>query len=156
MERVISIRAVAARSDTLVAAGLAAVSALLVAWLAPPGGDAAAHLYRTELLRDGVVLWDNLWFAGHYPLASYSPLYYLPSALVGNVPLVVAAAIVSAALFASLATRQWGEAARWPARCFGVLAAGPLFTGTYSYALGLAAALGALRLVQAGRSWSAV
>jgi hypothetical protein len=147
---------VAARSETLTAAGLAAVSALLVATFAPPGGDSAAHLYRTELLRDGVALWDNLWFAGHYPLASYSPLYYLPTAVVGNVPLVVAASIVSAALFASLATRQWGVAARWPARCFGVLAAGPLFTGTYSYALGLAAALGALRLVQAGRTWSAV
>jgi hypothetical protein len=147
---------VVARGEIVMAAGIAGVSALLVATFAPPGGDAAAHLYRTELLRDGVALWDNLWFAGHYPLASYSPLYYLPSALVGNVPLVVAAAIVSAALFASLATRQWGEAARWPARCFGVLAAGPLFTGTYSYALGLAAALGALRLVQAGRSWSAV
>src|SRR5918996_1270993 len=105
MERVISIRAVAARSDTLVAAGLAAVSALLVAWLAPPGGDAAAHLYRTELLRDGVALWDNLWFAGHYPLASYSPLYYLPSALVGNVPLVVAAAA------AGLATGRVGRRA---------------------------------------------
>src|SRR5918996_607889 len=150
MERVISIRAVAARSDTLVAAGLAAVSALLVAWLAPPGGDAAAHLYRTELLRDGVAVWDNLWFAGHYPFASYSLLYYLPSALLGNVPLVVAAAVVSAALFASLAVQEWGAAARWPARLFGVLAAGPLFTGTYSYALGLAAALGTLRLFQTG------
>src|SRR5918992_5142483 len=105
MERAASIRpSVVAWSDTLVAAGIAAASALLVAWLAPPGGDAAAHLYRTELLRDGVAVWDNLWFAGHYPLASYSVLYYLPSALVGNVPLVVAASIVSAALFASLAT----------------------------------------------------
>src|SRR5918997_982692 len=66
--------------------------------------------------------------------------------------LVVAAAVASGALFASLATREWGEAARWPARAFGVLAAGPLFTGTYTYALGLAAALGALRLLQVGRT----
>src|SRR5687768_7029695 len=124
---------VAGRSEVLTASCLAGLSAVLVARFAPPGGDAAAHLYRTELLREGVALWDNLWFAGHYPLASYSPLYYLPSALVGNVPLVVAAAVVSAALFASLATRRWGAAARWPARCFGVLAAGPLYTGTYSY-----------------------
>src|SRR5687767_9898298 len=104
MERLVSIRAWAAGwSETLVAAGLAAVSALLVAAFAPPGGDAAAHLYRTELLRDGVALWDNLWFAGHYPLVSYSLLYYPLSALLGNVPLVAAAAVVSAALFASLA-----------------------------------------------------
>jgi hypothetical protein len=157
MERAATFRAsAAAASETLVAAGVAAVSALLVAALAPPGGDAAAHLYRTELLRDGVAVWDNLWFAGHYPFASYSLLYYLPSALLGNVPLVVAAAVVSAALFASLAMQEWGTAARWPARLFGVLAAGPLYTGTYSYALGLAAALGALRLLQTRRTWPAV
>jgi hypothetical protein len=157
MERVATFRAsAAAASETLVAASVAAVSALLVAALAPPGGDAAAHLYRTELLRDGVAVWDNLWFAGHYPFASYSLLYYLPSALLGNVPLVVAAAVVSAALFASLAVQEWGAAARWPARLFGVLAAGPLYTGTYSYALGLAAALGALRLLQTRRTGAAV
>ena len=157
MERAASIRSsLFVWSETQLAAALAAVSALLVAAFAPPGGDAAAHLYRTELLRDGVAVWDNLWFAGHYPLVSYSFLYYLPSSLLGNVPLVVAAAVVSAVLFASLATHEWGEAARWPARVFGILAAGPLFTGTYSYALGLAAALGALRLLQTRRTWPAV
>jgi hypothetical protein len=140
-----------ARADVVLPGLLAALTALAVVGLAPPGGDTAAHLYRTELVRDGVAVWDNLWFAGHYPLASYSLLYYLPAALVGNVPLVIAAAVASAALFAALAHAEWGDAARWPARVFAVLAAGPLFTGTYSYALGLAAALGALRLLQLGR-----
>ena len=143
-------------SESIVAAALAAASALAVVALAPPGGDTAAHLYRTELVRDGVTLWDNLWFAGHYPLASYSLLYYLPAALVGNVPLVVAGVVASAALFAALATHEWGAAARWSARAFGVAAAGPLYTGTYSYALGLAAALAALRLLQLGRPALAV
>jgi hypothetical protein len=145
-----------ATSETILVSALAAASAGAVALLAPPGGDSAAHLYRTELVRDGVALWDNLWFAGHYPLASYSLLYYLPASVVGNVPLVAAAAVVSGALFASIAVREWGDTARWPARVFGVLAAGPLFTGTYSYAVGLAAALGALRLLQARRPWAAV
>jgi hypothetical protein len=144
------------RRETLHVAVLGGLAAAAVATLAPPGGDAAAHLYRTELVRDGVHLWDNLWFGGHYPLASYSLLYYLPTALVGNVPLVVAATIASAALFAAIADHEWGETSRWPARVFAVLAAGPLFTGTYSYALGLAAALGALRLLQLGRPWLAV
>src|SRR5262245_3615218 len=115
-----------ARSEILTAAGLAALSALLVAPLAPPGGDAAAPLSRTQLLRHGGALWDTLWFAGHYPLASYGPLSYVLSAIVGNVPLVVAATIASAALFASITTRRWGDAAQWPARSFGVLVAGPL------------------------------
>jgi hypothetical protein len=145
-----------ARSEPVLCAFVAAASAALVASVAPPGGDAAAHLYRTELVREGVLVWDNLWFAGHHPLASYSVLYYLFAALVGNELLVVAGAIVSAALFATLARDEWGEAARWPARAYGVLAATPLFTGTYSYALGIAAALGALRLIQGGRRGAAV
>ena len=139
------------RADVLLPALLAALAAVGVVALAPPGGDTAAHLYRTFLVREGVYLWDNLWFAGHYPLASYSFLYYLPAALVGNVPLVVAAVVASAVLFASLAHGEWGDVATWPVRAFAVLAAGPLFTGTHSYALGLAAVLGALRLLQAAR-----
>jgi hypothetical protein len=142
-----------ARADIVLPGLLGALASIAVVGLAPPGGDTAAHLYRTELVRDGAALWDNLWFAGHYPLASYSLLYYLPAALVGNVPLVVGAVVATAALFAALAHAEWGDAARWPARAFAVLAAGPLFTGTYSYALGLAAALAALRLLQLGRPW---
>jgi hypothetical protein len=144
------------RYEALRAMALAAVPAALLIALAPTGGDAAAHLYRTLLVREGVYVWDNLWFAGQYPLASYSLLYYLPAALVGNVPLVFCAVLASAALFASISIREWGEAALWPARVFSVLAAGPLFTGTYSYALGLAAMLAALRALQAGRAWLGV
>jgi hypothetical protein len=144
------------RDEALRAMALAAVPAALLIALAPTGGDAAAHLYRTLLVREGVFVWDNLWFAGQYPLASYSLLYYLPAALVGNVPLVFCAVLASAALFASISIREWGDAALWPARVFSVLAAGPLFTGTYSYALGLAALLAALRALQADRAWLAV
>lgn len=138
-------------AEVLVAAGLGVASALALVAVAPSGGDAPAHVYRVFLVREGVYLWDNLWFAGTYPLASYSLLYYLPAALLGNVVLVVAAVVASAGLFASLAVREWGEAARWPVRAFAVLASAPLFTGTYSYALGLAALLGSLRALQAGR-----
>ncbi|HSL63455.1 MAG TPA: hypothetical protein VK874_02260 [Gaiellaceae bacterium] len=154
--RPVVLRGESLRGEPLRAAAIALVAALAVVALAPPGGDSAAHLYRTMLVRDGVAVWDNLWFGGQYPLASYSPLYYLPAALVGNVPLVVAAVVASAALFASVATHEWGADARWPARAFGLLAAGPLFTGTYSYAAGLAAALACLRLLQLRRPWLAV
>jgi hypothetical protein len=140
-----------ARAEQLLCAVLAGLSGLAIVALAPPGGDTAAHLYRTELVRDGVWVWDSLWFGGHYPLVSYSLLYYLPAALVGNVALVLAATVVSGALFAAVARAEWGDAARWPARLFAVLAAGPLFTGTYSYGVALAFALGTLRLLQLGR-----
>ena len=36
----------------------------------PDGGDVPAHLYRTLLVHQNVYLWDNLWFAGQYPLVS--------------------------------------------------------------------------------------
>ena len=132
-----------------------AVAALLLAF-GPAPGDAAAHLYRTFLVRHGALVWDNLWFAGHYPLASYSLLYYLPAAVFGNLPLVFAAAVASTVLFAVVAFREWGSVALWPSRVFGILAAAPVFTGLYSYALGFAALLGALRAVQTKRTWLAI
>jgi hypothetical protein len=157
MEAVTTRPAGLVRAETVLVAGLAAGAALAVTLLAPPGGDAAAHLYRTELVREGVRLWDNLWYGGHYPLTSYSLLYYLPAALVGNLPLVVVATVASAVLFAQVAAGEWGEdVARWPARLFAVVAAGPVFTGTYTFALGVAAGLGALRLLQLGRRGWAV
>jgi hypothetical protein len=148
-------RIVSPRREVLLAGGIACIGAGLLIALAPPTGDAPAHLYRTLLVREGVLVWDNLWYGGHYPLASYSLLYYLPAALVGNLPLVFAAVVLSAAFFASLVEREWGVAGHWPARVFGVLAAGPIFVGTYSYALGLAAGLGALCALQRGRRWLA-
>ena len=127
-----------------------------LALFGPPGGDAPAHLYRTFLVEEGVFVWDNHWYGGHYPLASYSLLYYLPATVFGNAPLAVVAAIVSAALFASIAEREWGGRAVWPARVFAVLAVGPIFTGTYTYALGLAALLASIRALQARRIWLAL
>jgi len=139
--------------ESLVAAGIAAAVALaLVAW-GPPAGDESAHLYRTLLVRDGVLVWDNLWYGGHYPLASYSLLYYFPAALVGNLVLVVVAVVVSAALFATIAVEEWGEAARWPSRVFAVCACAPVFTGTYAYAVGFAALLASVWGFQSGRRW---
>jgi hypothetical protein len=144
-------RLIAPRRETLLAGVVACIGAAVLVVLAPPTGDAPAHLYRTLLVREGVFVWDNLWYGGHYPLASYSLLYYLPAALVGNLPLVFGAVVLSAILFASIVEREWGAAAHWPARAFAVLAAGPIFVGTYSYALGLAAGLGALWALQGGR-----
>ena len=107
-----------------------AVAAFILA-VGPEPGDAPAHLYRTFLVEHGIVLWDNLWYAGQYPLASYSLLYYFPAAAVGNLPLVLGAAVAATLLFALISYREWGPSARWPTRIFGVLAAAPMFTGLY-------------------------
>ena len=145
------------RRELLLAACLTSLFAGLMIALGPAPGDAPVHLYRTFLVRSGALVWDNFWYAGTYPLASYSLLYYLPAALVGNLPLVFAAAVASTVLFSSIALREWGRAALWPSRVFGVLAAAPLFTGLYAYSLGFAAMLATLKLLQLRRTrWAAV
>jgi hypothetical protein len=147
----LDVRRISPRRELLLGAALTATFAALVLVLGPAPGDAPVHLYRTFLVRDGALIWDNFWYAGTYPLASYSLLYYLPAALVGNLPLVFAAAVASTVLFASLALREWGSAALWPSRAFGVLAAAPMFTGLYAYSLGFAAMLATLKLLQLRR-----
>ncbi len=136
------------RRELLLGAVVTAAFAGLILALGPAPGDAAVHLYRTFLVQHGALVWDNFWYSGTYPLASYSLLYYLPAALVGNLPLVFAAAVGSTLLFSSIALREWGRAALWPARVFGVLAAAPMFTGLYAYSLGFTAMLGTLKLLQ--------
>ena len=148
--------AVRAMPGTLGAAALALVVGLALVLFGPPPGDLPAHLYRTELVEDGVLVWDTFWYAGHYPLAAYSLLYYFPAALFGNDVVAVVSVVASSVLFASLARREWGEAARWPSLAFALVACGSLFSGTYPYAAGLAAALGTLKALQLGRAWVAV
>jgi hypothetical protein len=145
------LRRLSPRRELLLGAALTAVFAALVLIVGPAPGDAPVHLYRTLLVRDGALVWDNFWYAGTYPLASYSLLYYLPAALVGNLPLVFVAAVASTVLFASIALREWGRAALWPSRVFGVLAAAPMFTGLYAYSLGFTAMLATLKLLQLRR-----
>jgi hypothetical protein len=134
------------------AVALGALVAVPLALFGPPGGDLPAHLYRTELVEEGVLLWDTFWYLGHYPLASYSLLYYFPAALVGNELLAVLAVVAAAALFALVVEREWGERARPAAFAFAVVAAGPLLTGTYPYAVGLATLLAALAALQHERT----
>jgi hypothetical protein len=134
--------------EAAIAAALAAATAIVVIRSGPPPGDAAAHQYRTWLVGEGVLLWDNLWFAGSYPMATYSTLYYLLAAAFGSTVVQVAGVLVSAVCFAVLVVREWGPVAAWSARAFGVAAAGPLVTGTAPYGLGLAAALAALVALQ--------
>ena len=140
----------------MICAGLTGLVGVLLLALGPAPGDAAVHLYRTLLVQHGAVLWDNFWYAGQYPIADYSLVYYLPAALVGNAPLVFGAAVVSTFLFAAIAREEWGEAALWPTRIFAVCAAAPLFTGLYSYSFGFMLMLGAVRALQVRRVWLAI
>jgi hypothetical protein len=121
----------------------------------PPGGDLAAHLFRTSLVKHGVLVWDNLWFAGEYTLSAYSLLYYPLAALVGNAVVGVAGAAVAAGFFASIVQRQWRSVGYWPAVVFAVLLAGQVFTAAYPFDAGLGMLLGAVWALQRHRGWLA-
>jgi hypothetical protein len=152
-QRRVAVLATRPGAEATYCAALAAAAASLAVLVAPSGGDVAAHLYRTSLVRHGFVVWDNRWFGGQYPLASYSLLYYPLAAVVGNAAMGIGGVVASAAIFASLLEREWARAGRWPARIFALLIAGQAFTAAYPYDAGVAAMLAALWALQRGWLW---
>ncbi len=132
--------------------GVAAVLASVLLWLGPPGTDLAAHVYQRQLfLRHGFALWNNFWYAGRYSFVGYSLLYYPLAALVGIKLLGVLSVAGAAGAFAAVAEREWGDAARWPARVFAVVAVASLVSAAFPYMLGLAFALATLAALQSRR-----
>jgi hypothetical protein len=141
--------------EAILCTGLAATAASLLVWLAPPGGDLAAHEYQRSLfLGHGFTLWNNFWYAGRYAFVGYSVLYYPLAALLGIRLLAVLTVALAAAAFALLLEREWGRAARWPSRSFAVVWAGMVITGELPFALGIALALLALLALRAGWRWT--
>ncbi len=140
--------------EVVLCAALSAATAVLLVWLAPRGGDYAAHAYQRELfIRHGFTFWDDYWYAGRYAFVGYSLLYYPLASWLGIELLAVLSVVVAAAAFASLLEREWGERAVWASRAFAVLWAGAVLTGEFPFALGMALALLALVALQAGRQW---
>ena len=138
--------------EAMLAGGLAAGVSAMLLWLGPPGNDLAAHLYqRTLFLKHGYVLWNNFWYAGRYSFVTYSVLYYPLSALLGIKVLALASVTAAALAFAVIVGREWGPAARWSSRTFGVLWAGTVLSAAFPFALGAALALLALWAIQDGR-----
>lgn len=142
--------AVALPRGAALTAGLIAMAVLL---LGPPGGDAAAHLYQTQLWREhGWQLWDNLWYAGRYSLVNYSLLYFPLSALLGTTTVVAGSAALAAWAFARLVTGRWPGLAAGPVVAFALLVSLAVAAGTYPFLLGLAVGLLALVALAAGRT----
>jgi hypothetical protein len=140
--------------EGMLAGGMAASVSSMLVWLGPPGNDLAAHVYQRALfLQHGFVFWNNFWYAGRYSFVTYSPLYYPLSAVLGIKVLAVASVATAAAAFAIVVGRQWGPAARWSSRTFGVVWAGTVLSAAFPFALGAALALLALWAVQSGHRW---
>jgi len=137
----------------LLIAGLLAGAYLV---FAPATTDLAAQTFRAGLFeREGFVIWNPDWYAGHH-VPGYS-LFFPPAAAVLGPKLVGAmAAVLAAGLFAALAHGQYGEKARFGAIWFAAAAPAMLLTGRLTFALGLAIGLGALLALQRGRIGPAV
>ena len=134
---------------------VAAVLALLVVVMGWRGSDLPAQLFRVELFRrDGFVLWDSQWFAGH-PTLDYSVLSPAVGALTGPIALGAACGIASAFLFHRLVHRAFGASALMGSIWFATSTVTNLVVGRVTFALGLTFALGALVALQRRRVWTA-
>ncbi len=136
-------------AEALLAFGLAALVASLLALFGPPGSDLAAHVYQSGLFRDhGFQLWNNFWYEGRYSFVTYSLLYYPAASLLGIQLLAVLSIATAALAFTVIAAREWGPAARWSSWSFAVVWAGVVLSGAYPFALGATFALLALWALQ--------
>jgi hypothetical protein len=136
-------------AEALLAFGLAALVASLLAVFGPPGSDLAAHVYQSGLFRDhGFELWNNFWYQGRYSFVNYSLLYYPVASLLGLQLLAVLSIATAALAFTVIAAREWGSASRWSSWSFAVVWPGVVLSGVYPFALGAAFALLALWALQ--------
>ncbi len=136
---------------------LALACVLVGAWLvlAPRSPDLAAQTYRATLFENsGFTLWDDNWYAGHH-LPGYS-LVFPWLALVLGIRLVGALAVLlSTFAFERIALTVYGPRARWGAACFALAAAGDLWIGRVTFALGVAFAMLAVLALVRERPWLA-
>jgi hypothetical protein len=129
------------RASTLPALACAAGLALLWLVLAPRTADLAAQVYRANLFhREGFALWDNGWFAGHH-VPGYSLVFPPLAALFGPRTIGVASVLVSSALFAHVLRRHADQRRGLAAVWFAFAAAGDLFIGRLTFALGVTCAM---------------
>lgn len=144
-------------ADGNLSLALSFAGVLIAAWLvvAPRSPDLAAQTYRAWLFENsGFSVWDNNWYGGHH-LPGYS-LVFPWLALVLGIKLVGAAAVlVSTFAFERIAYEVYGPGARWGVVCFAVAAAGDLWIGRITFALGVTFATLAVWALVRERPWLA-
>jgi hypothetical protein len=130
---------------------------LIAAWLvlAPRSPDLAAQTYRAALFESsGFRVWDNNWYGGHH-LPGYSLVFPWLALLLGIKLVGAIAVLLSTFVFERIVFTVYGPRARWGAVCFALAAAGDLWIGRVTFALGVTfAALAVLALVHR-RPWLA-
>ncbi len=144
-------------AESRISLALALAGVLVGAWLvlAPRSPDLAAQTYRATLFeRSGLTLWDDNWYAGHH-LPGYSLVFPWLALLVG-IRLVGALAVLGSTFaFERIALTVYGPRARWGAVCFALAAAGDLWIGRITFALGVTFAMLAVLALVHERPWLA-
>jgi hypothetical protein len=148
------------RSLVDVRISLAMVTAIVLvgSWLllAPRSPDFAAQTYRATLFeRFGFTVWDNNWYGGHH-LPGYSLVFPWLALLLGIRLAGALAVLVSTFAFERIAIGEYGSRARWGAVCFALAAAGDLWIGRVTFALGVTFAVLAVLALVRKRPWLAV
>jgi hypothetical protein len=118
-------------------------SVLVGAWLLvdPRSPDLAAQSYRETLFsRYGFTLWDDNWYAGHH-LPGYSLVFPWLALALGMRVVGALAVLVSTVAFERIVVPVYGPRARWGAVCFAIAAAGDVWIGRLTFALGVSFAL---------------
>jgi hypothetical protein len=130
---------------------------LVGAWLLvdPRSPDLAAQSYRETLFaRYGFTLWDENWYAGHH-LPGYSLIFPWLALALGMRVVGALAVLVSTVAFERLVVPIYGPRARWGAVCFAIAAAGDLWIGRLTFALGVSFAMLAALAAARRRPWLA-
>lgn len=130
---------------------------LVAAWLLvdPRSPDLAAQSYRETLFgRYGFTLWDNNWYAGHH-LPGYSLIFPWVALALGMRVVGALAVLVSTFAFERIVVPIYGPRARWGALCFAIAAAGDLWIGRLTFALGVTFAMLAVLALVRRKPWLA-
>ncbi len=105
--------------------------------LAPRSPDLAAQAYRASLFESsGLTVWDNNWYGGHH-LPGYSLVFPWAALLAGMRIVGALAVLLSTFAFERIVLTVFGSAARLGAVCFAVAAAGDVWIGRLTFALGV-------------------
>lgn len=130
---------------------------LVGAWLVldPRSPDLAAQTYRAALFaREGMSVWDNNWYGGHH-LPGYSLVFPWLALAVGIRAVGAITVLVSTLAFERVALAAYGPRARWGAACFALAAAGDLWIGRITFAVGVTFAVLAVLALTRSRAWVA-
>jgi hypothetical protein len=120
------------------------------------GWDAAAHLYKTTLMREGQsIFWDNNWYGGAYQVISYGFVFYWLAKFVDYSALVIVSAGVIPVLFHLYMRRLYGVTSYLPTAALTVALIIYLANGQDPFLFSLALMMGGLVLIAYQRAFLA-